>query len=73
MGFLCSFYTLHIFGTYVSEGKGKHLWLKFTKLFPPVAEQPEMEELIDCLLYTKAATVKPAQILIDMANFLVNL
>ncbi len=37
------------------EGKdGKQLWPKLAELFPPVDEQPDMQELIDRLLYIQA-------------------
>ncbi|AMN49616.1 3-hydroxyacyl-CoA dehydrogenase NAD-binding domain-containing protein [Psychrobacter sp. P2G3] len=37
------------------EGKGdKRLWPKLTELFPPIDEQPDMQELIDRLLYIQA-------------------
>ncbi|WP_350656323.1 3-hydroxyacyl-CoA dehydrogenase NAD-binding domain-containing protein [Psychrobacter sp. S1-30-MNA-CIBAN-0213] len=38
-----------------AEGKNdKYLWPKLTELFPPVAEQPNIQELIDRLLYIQA-------------------
>lgn len=38
-----------------ADGKSdKHLWPKLTELFPSVDEQPDMQELIDRLLYIQA-------------------
>ena len=38
-----------------AEGKGnKQLWPQLTELYPPATEQPDMQELIDRLLYIQA-------------------
>jgi len=41
-------------GLYDYNGKEKTLWPELTKLYPPVANQPSQQELVDRLLYVQA-------------------
>ncbi len=41
-------------GFYDYNGKEKSLWPELTKLYPPVAQQPSQQELVDRLLYVQA-------------------
>jgi len=41
-------------GLYDYNGKEKTLWPELTKLYPPVANQPTQQELVDRLLYVQA-------------------
>jgi len=41
-------------GFYDYNGKDKSLWPELTKLYPPKAEQPTQQELVDRLLYVQA-------------------
>ena len=41
-------------GLYDYQGKEKTLWPELTRLYPPVAQQPTQQELVDRLLYAQA-------------------